>query len=115
MDEIKLKDLKLKSPTELLSFAEEAGVENASTMRKQELMFATLKQLATNDIEIIGTGVVEVLTDLVFYGPLMRIISPGPMTSIFHPRKSVALRFAQGIPSRGIFVAQRKANATSRC
>ena len=63
MDEIKLKDLKLKSPTELLSFAEEAGVENASTMRKQELMFATLKQLATNDIEIIGTGVVEVLLD----------------------------------------------------
>jgi len=63
MDEIKLKDLKLKSPTELLSFAEEAGVENASTMRKQELMFATLKQLATNDIEIIGTGVVEVLQD----------------------------------------------------
>ena len=63
MDEIKLEDLKLKSPTELLSFAEEAGVENASTMRKQELMFATLKQLATNDIEIIGTGVVEVLQD----------------------------------------------------
>lgn len=63
MDEIKLEDLKLKSPTELLSFAEEVGVENASTMRKQELMFATLKQLATNDIEIIGTGVVEVLQD----------------------------------------------------
>ena len=63
MDEIKLEDLKLKSPTELLSFAEEAGVENASTMRKQELMFATLKQLATSDIEIIGTGVVEVLQD----------------------------------------------------
>ena len=63
MEEIKLEDLKLKSPTELLSFAEEAGVENASTLRKQELMFATLKQLATNDIEIIGTGVVEVLLD----------------------------------------------------
>jgi transcription termination factor Rho len=61
--EMKLQDLKIKSPTELLSFAEEAGVENASTLRKQELMFATLKQLASKDIEILGTGVVEVLQD----------------------------------------------------
>ncbi|WP_290997051.1 transcription termination factor Rho [Hyphomicrobium sp.] len=61
--EMKLEDLKLKSPTELLSFAEENGVENASTMRKQELMFATLKQLAAKEIEITGTGVVEVLQD----------------------------------------------------
>ena len=61
--EMKLEDLKLKSPTEMLSFAEENGVENASTMRKQELMFATLKQLAAKEIEITGTGVVEVLQD----------------------------------------------------
>ena len=46
MTELKLQDLKSKSPTELLAFAEEHGVENASTMRKQELMFAVLKQLA---------------------------------------------------------------------
>jgi transcription termination factor Rho len=63
MAEMKLEDLKLKSPTEMLSFAEENGVENGSTMRKQELMFATLKQLAAKDIEITGTGVVEVLQD----------------------------------------------------
>ena len=61
MREIKLQDLKAKSPTEMLSFAEEQQVENASTMRKQELMFAVLKQLASNEIEIIGEGVVEVL------------------------------------------------------
>jgi transcription termination factor Rho len=60
---MKLQDLKVKTPTELLSFAEEAGVENASAMRKQELMFAILKQLAAKDTEIIGTGVVEVLQD----------------------------------------------------
>ena len=54
MKEMKLEDLKLKSPTELLSFAEETGVENASTMRKQELMFATLKQLAAKEVEITG-------------------------------------------------------------
>jgi len=63
MTEMKLEDLKLKSPTELLSFAEENGVENASTLRKQELMFATLKQLAAKDIDITGVGVVEVLQD----------------------------------------------------
>ena len=63
MPEIKLKDLKAKAPTELLAFAEEHEVEAASTLRKQELMFAILKQLATNDIDIIGEGVVEVLPD----------------------------------------------------
>ncbi|SEQ54337.1 transcription termination factor Rho [Faunimonas pinastri] len=63
MNEIKLQDLKEKSPTELLSFAEEHEVENASTLRKQELMFAILKRLAEQDIEIIGQGVVEVLQD----------------------------------------------------
>jgi transcription termination factor Rho len=63
MQEMKLQELKLKSPTELLSFAEEVEVENASTMRKQELMFAILKQLAARDIDITGTGVVEVLQD----------------------------------------------------
>src|SRR6202007_1473176 len=61
--EMKLQDLKIKTPTELLSFAEEVGVENASSMRKQEQMFAILKQLAAKDTEIIGTGVVEVLQD----------------------------------------------------
>ena len=63
MREIKLHDLKAKSPTELLAFAEEHEVENASTLRKQELMFAILKQLASVDIDIIGEGVVEVLQD----------------------------------------------------
>ena len=61
--EMKLQDLKSKTPTELLSFAEEIGVENASSMRKQEQMFAILKQLASQSTDIIGTGVVEVLQD----------------------------------------------------
>lgn len=63
MREMKLKDLKEKTPTELLQFAEELEVENASTMRKQELMFAILKNLAAQDVEIVGEGVVEVLQD----------------------------------------------------
>jgi transcription termination factor Rho len=63
MRQIKLQELKVKSPTELLEFADEHEVEGASALRKQELMFAILKQLAAKDIEIIGEGVVEVLQD----------------------------------------------------
>ena len=63
MREMKLQDLKSKTPPELLAFAEEQEIENASTMRKQELMFAILKQLASKEIDIIGEGVVEVLSD----------------------------------------------------
>ena len=63
MEQMKLQELKIKSPTELLAFAEEVEVENASSLRKQELMFAILKQLASRDVEITGQGVVEVLQD----------------------------------------------------
>ncbi|MCW2308662.1 transcription termination factor Rho [Rhodobium gokarnense] len=63
MREIKLQELKAKTPTDLAAFGEELEVENVSTMRRQEQMFAILKQLAANDVEIIGEGVVEVLQD----------------------------------------------------
>ena len=63
LKEIKLHDLKGKTPAELLTTAEELQVENANAMRKQELMFAILKSLAGRDVSIIGEGVVEVLLD----------------------------------------------------
>ena len=63
MPEVRLFDLKAKSPTEILAQAEELEVENASTLRKQELLFAILKQLAAREVDIIGGGVVEVLQD----------------------------------------------------
>ncbi|MEO6013481.1 MAG: transcription termination factor Rho [Devosia sp.] len=63
MENMKLSELKAKSPADLLTFAEEVEVENASTMRKQELMFAILKELAAREVEITGEGVVEVLPD----------------------------------------------------
>jgi transcription termination factor Rho len=63
LKEIKLHSLKEKTPAELLVIAEELQVENASALRKQELMFAILKSLATREVEIIGEGVVEVLQD----------------------------------------------------
>ncbi len=63
MQEMKLQELKSKSPTDLIAFAESLEVENASVMRKQELMFAILKKLAMQEVEIVGEGVVEVLQD----------------------------------------------------
>jgi transcription termination factor Rho len=63
LKEIKLSELKRKTPAELVAIAEEQEVENASALRKQELLFAILKKLATKEVEIIGEGVIEVLQD----------------------------------------------------
>ncbi len=63
MKQMKLQELKSKKPADLVSFAENLEIENASVLRKQELMFAILKNLAEEDVEIIGEGVVEILQD----------------------------------------------------
>ncbi|HTC84455.1 MAG TPA: transcription termination factor Rho [Rhizomicrobium sp.] len=60
---MKLQDLKNKKPADLLAFAEELEIENASSMRKQDMLFAILKELAEREVEITGTGVVEILQD----------------------------------------------------
>ena len=58
-----LKDLKQKTPAELVAQAEEMGVEGASTLRKQDLMFAILKVHAESGADIHGMGTIEVLND----------------------------------------------------
>ncbi len=58
-----LQELKSRSPAELLAFAEELEIENCNSMRKQDMMFAILKQLASQDVPISGVGVLEVLQD----------------------------------------------------
>jgi transcription termination factor Rho len=58
-----LQELKRKSPAELLAFAEELEIENASSLRKQDMLFAILKQLAENEVPISGDGVLEVMAD----------------------------------------------------
>lgn len=58
-----LQELKLKSPAELLAMAETLNIENASTLRKQDLVFAILKKSAENEVAIFGDGVVELLPD----------------------------------------------------
>ncbi len=63
LKEMKLSELKRKSPADLLLVAEELEIEAASTLRKQELMYAILKSYANRGVEIIGEGVIEVLLD----------------------------------------------------
>lgn len=58
-----LKTLKTKSPAELLTLSEELKIENASTLRKQDMMFAILKRMAEKGETIFGGGVVEILQD----------------------------------------------------
>jgi transcription termination factor Rho len=60
---MKLQELKNKKPADLLAFAEELEIENASSMRKQDMLFAILKELAERSVEITGLGVVEILQD----------------------------------------------------
>ena len=74
-----LQELKLKKPAELISEAEKLGIENPSTLRKQEILFAILKKLAEKNEQITATGVLEVLQD--GFGFLRAIESnylPGP-------------------------------------
>jgi len=74
-----LEELKQKSPSELIAQAEKLGIENPSTLRKQEILFSILKKLADKNEQITGGGVLEVLQD--GFGFLRAIESnylPGP-------------------------------------
>src|ERR1700743_3287749 len=76
---MKLQDLKNKKPADLLAFAEELEIENASSMRKQDMLFAILKELAERNVEIMGQGVVETLQDGFGFLPSPKSNSlPGP-------------------------------------
>ena len=63
LEEISLHDLKQKTPGDLLALAEQLEVENASNLRKHDMMFGILKQLAADSVPIVGDGVLEVLQD----------------------------------------------------
>lgn len=60
---MRLKEIKQKTPSEVLAFADSLELENASALKRQDLMFAILKKLAENEVEIQGEGVLEVLQD----------------------------------------------------
>jgi len=60
---MKLQELKKRNPAELIVEAEKLGIENPSTLRKQEILFAILKKLAEKNEQISGQGVLELLPD----------------------------------------------------
>ena len=60
---MKLQELKEMSPIDLLAYAEDKGLENASSLRRQEQMFAILKMAADKDEVITGVGTLEILQD----------------------------------------------------
>ncbi len=89
-----LQELKEKTPSELIIQAEKLGIENPSTLRKQEILFSILKKLAQNNEQITGSGVLEVLQD--GFGFLRAIESnylPGPDDIYVSP--SQIRRFAE--------------------
>ena len=74
-----LQELKQKNPAELINEAEKLGIENPSTLRKQEILFAILKKLAEKKEQITATGVLEVLQDgFCFLRAIESNYLPGP-------------------------------------
>ena len=63
IEKLSLAELKAKTPADLLAMAEDLEIENATTLRKGDMMFAILKEMAEDGVEISGDGVVEVLKD----------------------------------------------------
>ena len=116
MQNMKLSELKAKSPAELLEFAEEHQVENASTMRKQELMFAILKELAAQEVDITGEGVVEVLPDgFGFLRSPDANYLPGPDDIYVSPSQIRRFSLRTGDTVEGQICRRRKASAILRC
>src|ERR1700744_1870162 len=63
LQRMSLQELKDKPANELVAFAESLEIENASSMRKQDMLFAILKALAEDGVEIFGSGTLEVVQD----------------------------------------------------
>ena len=99
-----LKTLKSKTPVELLSLAEELNIENASTLRKQDMMFSILKSMAEKRETIFGGGVVEILQDGFAFlrSPEANYLS-GPDDIYVSPSqvRKFAMRTGDTVPKRG--------------
>ena len=74
-----LQELKKKTPAELIEQAEKLEIENPSTLRKQDILFAILKKLALKNEQITGGGVLDVLQDgFVYLRAIESNYLPGP-------------------------------------
>ena len=111
-----LAELKAKSPADLLSFAEHLQIENASSLRKQDMMFAILKNLAESDQAIHGDGTLEILPD--GFGFLRSPESnylPGPDDIYVSPNQVRRYGLRNGDTVDGQIRAPRMASGISRC
>ena len=108
-------ELKAKSPADLLSMAEELEIENASTMRKGEMMFAILQERADEGWEISGDGVLEVLQDgFGFLRSPEANYLPGPDDIYVQPEMIRKYSLRTGDTVEGVISAPRKTNAILR-
>lgn len=109
-DRINLADLKKHSPADLVTMAEELEIENASTMRKGDIMFAILKERAEDGWEISGDGVLEVLQDgFGFLRSPEANYLPGPDDIYMSPEMIRQLSLRTGDTVEGVMVAPREA------
>ena len=116
MREIETQGIKAEIANRALGVAEENNVENASIMRKQELMFAILKQLASVEVQIIGEGVVEILQDgFAFLRSADANYLPGPDDIYVSPSRIRRLGIEPAIRSKASSGAPRRENGISRC
>jgi len=85
---MKLSDLKIKTPAELLELAQSLGIENISRAKKQTLIFAILKYKSDNDEEVLGDGVWIFCKKVMAFSDLQMILmSQVRMTSMCHQIK----------------------------
>ena len=103
-----LQELKAKSPADLLAYAEEVEIENASALRKQDMMFAILKQLAENGTPIYGSVSLRFcLMVLGFYARQKSNYLPVLTIYMSHQARLDALVYGQEILLKGKFVPQK--------
>jgi len=115
-NEMNLVELKSRNIRELLGMAKDLNIEGASSMRKQELIFAILQAQAEMSGLIYGEGVLEILPDgFGFLRSQNYNYLPGPTTFTCRPPRSVVSAFARetAFPARSVL--PRTTNATSPC
>ena len=108
-EKVFLSELKKKSPADLLKMAEELEIENASSMRKGNMLFGILKALAEEEVEISGDGVLEVMQD--GFGFLRSPESnylPGPEDIYVSPEQIRKFSLRTGDTIEGVIRAPRE-------
>ena len=106
---MKLQDLKQKTPADLISEAEKLGIENPSTLRKQEILFAILKKLAEKNEQISASGVLEVLQDgFGFLRSTDANYLPGPDDIYVSPSKIKKFSIRTGDTVEGVIRAPKE-------